>query len=73
MRRLLRKVWLERLYYPLNQLDSNKMLDSIVTKKDYIMDVYDQICEHYLKFTGTSMMALVMNLVLLLKSDANDK
>ena len=51
----------------------NKALDSIVTRKGSIFDTYDQICEHYLKLTGTSMMTLVVKLVNLSRFDATDK
>ena len=60
-------------YYLLGQLDNNKALDSIVARKESIFDMYDQIREHYLKLTGTSMMSLVVKLVMLSRYDASDK
>ena len=30
------------------QLDSNKVLDSIVTQQKSILEMYDQTCEHFL-------------------------
>ena len=60
-------------YYLLGLLDNNKALDSIVTHKENIFDMYDQIREHYLKLTGTSMMSLVVKLVMLSRYDASDK
>ena len=60
-------------YYLLGLLDNNKALDSIVTRKENIFDMYDQIREHYLKLTGTSMMSLVVKLVMLSRYDASDK
>ena len=41
-------------YYLLGQLDSSKVLDSIVTRKENIFKIHDQIREHYLKLTGIS-------------------
>ena len=60
-------------YHLLGQLDSNKVLDSIVKRKEKIFGIYDQICEHFLKLTGTSMMSLVVKLVLLSKFDSSDR
>ena len=37
------------------------------------MEMYNHICEYYLKFTGTSMMSLVVKLVTLSRYDASDK
>ena len=60
-------------YYLLGQLDNNKALDSIVTRKENIMEMCNQICEYFLKLTGTSMISLVVKLVNLSRYDANDK
>ena len=60
-------------YCLLGQLENNKVLDSIVTRKENIFEIYDQICEHYLKLTGTSMMSLVVKLVNLSRFDAHDR
>ena len=43
-------------YYLPGQLDTNKMMENIVTKRENIFSIHDQICQHYLKLTGTSMM-----------------
>ena len=56
-------------YYLLGQLDNNKLS----TRKENIMEMYDQICEYFLKLTGTSMMSLVVKLVNLSRYDTNDK
>ena len=61
------------LYYLLGQPDGNKKLDSLVTNRDTVINIYGQICEHFLKLTGTSMMSLVVPLVFLSKYDQNDK
>lgn len=47
-------------YYLLGHLDSYRMLDSIVTRRETIMDIYSQMSEHFFKLTGTSMMNLVV-------------
>ena len=60
-------------FYLLGLLDNDKALDSIVTRKENIFDMYDQIHEHYLKLTGTSTMSLVVKLVMLSRYDASDK
>ena len=60
-------------YHLLGKLDNNKVLDSIVTRKENIFEICNQICEHYLKLTGTSMMTLVVKLISLSKFDAIDK
>ena len=53
-------------YYLLGQLDSNQMLDSMITRKETI----EEISEH---FTGIAMMSLVAKLISLSRFDSNDK
>ena len=60
-------------YYLLGQLDSNQMLDSIVIKKETIMEIYNKASEHFLKLTGTSMINLIVALVSLSSFDSNHK
>ena len=60
-------------YYLLGQLDSNKMLGSVVTKKYTIMEMYNQISDHFIKLTGTSMMNLVVKLVSSSRFNSSDK
>lgn len=60
-------------YYLSGRLDSDKIVDSVVTWKDSVFDMYNQLCDHCLELNRTSMIALVMKLVSLSKVDTNDK
>lgn len=60
-------------FYLLGPFDINKGLDSIVTHKENIFEIHDQIRKHYLKLIGISMMSLIVKLVLLSRYDVNDK
>ena len=58
----------------LEVIDScNRVLDSIVTRKENTFEMFDQIFEHFHKLTGTSMMSLVVKLVVFSKFESNDK
>ena len=67
--------------YLLGHLDGNHKLGSLITwdtfhaptKRYNVMDIYEQLHDHLLKITGTSMMSLVVKLVSLSKYDSNDK
>ena len=64
--------WSHVRYYLLGPLDRKKMLDSIVTRKDGIFEIYNQICGHYVKLSGTSTVSLVVNLVSLSRFNLSD-
>ena len=60
-------------YYLLGHLDVNQKFDSLVTKTDAVMNIYEQICEYFLEITGTSTWSLVVELASLSRHHQNDK